>query len=265
MGLLEDILKNKRKEVEEQEKRLPFSVFYHLMRKHDRIDLSKVFPEGEINIIGEIKRMSPSSKGEIIPEKDYNPAEIAKIYDKYCCAVSVLTDKKYFGGDNADLVSVQNAIDKPVLRKDFILPEKLGEYQIRESRLLGANFILLIARILERKDIEYFIKLANDYGMKCIVEADSKKELRKAIDSGAEIIGVNNRNLDTLQCDLRRSIELYPLIPEDKIGGVESGIKGRDDIELLHYRGIYPNFILTGTGILTSENMEGKLRELKGV
>lgn len=264
MGLLEDILKNKKKEVKRDSRLFPLQMLDINIQKSNLPSLDLVFPAGKTNIIGEIKQKSPS--GFIFEERGYDDRaiEIGKIYAKHCSAISVLTDNKYFGGCGSHLSHIKENVNLPVLRKDFILPGRLGEYQIHESRFYGADFILLIARILERGDIENSIKLAKYYGMKCIVEVDSERGLGKAVDAGAEIIGINNRNLDTLECDLRRSIELAPLIPKDRYFGVESGIRNRADIDLLHDNGVFPNLLLVGTNILTSDDIESKLRELKG-
>jgi len=197
--------------------------------------------KGKNNIIAEIKRRSPS-EGKI---KDCNVVEIAKIYDKYANAISIVTDKEFFGGDIGDIKRVKQVTSLPVLRKDFIIDKK----QILESRYYGADAILLIASILTKEQIDEFIGLAKQYSMDCLVEVHTKEEIEKVLETKAKIIGINNRNLKTFKVDLNKTNELKKLIPTDKIVVSESGFS---DIEQI--KSVDTNAVLIGTSLMKSDN-----------
>jgi len=207
-------------------------------------------------IIAEVKRSSPS-KGRI--RDDFDPVQIASIYQEHGArAVSVLTDKQFFEGNGAYLAAIKKAIALPLLRKDFII----DAYQIYESRILGADALLLIAAILEPRQLQEYIELAEQLGLAPLVEVHDKEELAKALVAGAEIIGINNRDLQTFSTDLKRTLELAPIIPQGKIVVTESGITTRKDIELLMAAGI--NCFLIGEALMRADDIGEKLRELLG-
>ncbi|MCH1912389.1 indole-3-glycerol-phosphate synthase [Leptospira noguchii] len=179
----------------------------------------------KFSIIAECKRKSPSA-GELRP--DYRPAQIAKTYEELgASAISVLTDRNYFGGSLDDLKDVSSELKIPVLRKDFIL----DEIQIREARAFGASAILLIVRILTPEQIKFFLKSASSLGMDCLVEVHTSDEAKLALDCGAEIIGINTRDLDTLQIHQNLVEEVSDFLPPNIVKVGESGVKNRSDLD----------------------------------
>ena len=208
-------------------------------------------------IVAELKRCSPS-KG--ILREDFDPIKIASIYEKNgAAAVSVLTDKQFFGGDEKYLGDIKNNVSLPILRKDFII----DAYQVYETRSLGADALLLIACLLEEEQLREYIQLADSLGLSSVVEIHSRAELDKALAAGTYIIGINNRDLKTFSTDLRTSLYIAPDIPADKIVISESGIHTRRDIETLLKTGIHA--FLIGEALMSSDDIGKKLKELLGV
>jgi indole-3-glycerol phosphate synthase len=209
---------------------------------------------GRINLIAEIKFASPS-EGVILQEGD--PVAIARLYETAGAgAVSVLTDGRFFHGDIRHIPRVREAISLPVLRKDFIV----DPIQVEASMAVGADAILLIAGILTARRLKELLSLAREGGMACLTEVHSRDELNLAVDSGADIIGINNRNLATLTVDIKRSIELAPLIPEGVVCVSESGISSGDDVRRL--RQVRVHAILVGTALMAGNHMMAMTREL---
>ncbi len=205
-------------------------------------------------VIAEIKRRSPS-KGQIRAQVD--PDAIARIYEANgAVAISVLTDKEFFDGSVSDLVQVRRSVALPVLRKEFII----DPYQIYETRLIGADAILLIADILEQEILAGFIARAAFLGLDCLVEVHTREALERALAAGAGIIGINNRNLDTFEVDLKTSLELVKEIPTDRIVVSESAIRNRGDIEILLSAGIHA--FLIGETLMKSNDIGRTLQEL---
>jgi indole-3-glycerol phosphate synthase len=207
-------------------------------------------------IIAEVKRRSPS-RGLL--RADFDPVRIAQEYE-HCgaAAVSVLTDETFFGGCNADLAAVKSAVSLPVLRKEFII----DPYQVCETREIGADAILLIAAILTEGQLREYRELADSLGLVALVEIHDREELEKALSAGAEIVGINNRDLNTFATDLRTSMELSPLIPKDRIAVSESGIRTRGEIETLSKAGI--RAFLIGETLIAALEIGPKLKELLG-
>jgi indole-3-glycerol phosphate synthase len=207
-------------------------------------------------IIAEVKRSSPS-KGRI--RVDFDPVQIASIYQEHGAqAVSVLTDAQFFEGNGAYLTTIKKSISLPLLRKDFII----DPYQIYETRILGADALLLIVAILEQRQLQEYCELAEQLGLAALVEVHTKQELAKALAAGAEIIGINNRDLMTFSTDLKKTIELAPMIPKGKIVVAESGIETRKDIELLMGAGVH--CFLIGETLMRAKDIGKKLREFLG-
>ncbi|MBW2561845.1 MAG: indole-3-glycerol phosphate synthase TrpC [Deltaproteobacteria bacterium] len=205
-------------------------------------------------VIAEVKRSSPS-KGRI--REDFDPLAIASLYEENgAAAISVLTDEIFFEGKKAYLSEIQKRVSVPILRKDFII----DPYQICETRIIGADAVLLIAAILEGAALEDFIELAESLGLASLVEVHSQEELERALDAGAEIIGINNRNLKTFSTDLATSLELAPLVPEGRVVISESGIEGRGDIERLMEWGIHT--FLVGETLMRAPDIGAELRAL---
>ncbi len=205
-------------------------------------------------IIGEIKKSSPSA-GQIII--DYEPSEIAKIYEKAGIeAISILTEKNYFNGE-VDHISITKQNTRiPILRKDFII----DEYQIYESKVYQADVILLIVSILSDSQLRKFIDIAKDINLDIIIETHDEDEIKRAIKLNYPIIGINNRNLKNLKTDVNNSINLFANISKDYNVIAESGIKSRSDIEMYNDLGIF-NFLI-GESILKSNNYEIFIKKL---
>lgn len=210
----------------------------------------------DISIIGEVKKASPS-KGII--KEDFNPVSIAKeYYAAGAKAVSVLTEKDYFLGNNNYLVNVRQTIPIPVLRKDFIIEL----WQVYESRFLGADAILLIASILPDEALKKFLVVAKILGMECIVEVHTREEVERALHCGAGIIGINNRDLQTFEVNLKTTGELINYIPHDRVVISESGINTGKDIQYLREIGV--DGVLIGETFMRSSSITAKMDELCG-
>jgi indole-3-glycerol phosphate synthase len=207
-------------------------------------------------VIAEVKRSSPS-KGRI--REQFDPVQIASIYQAHGAqAVSILTDEQFFEGKGTYLTAIKKSIALPLLRKDFII----DAYQIYETRILGADALLLIVALLEQGQLQEYIQLAEQLGLAPLVEVHDKEELAKALAAGAEIIGINNRDLQTFTTDLKKTLELAPMIPQGKIVVTESGIATRKDIELLMAAGVH--CFLIGEALMRATDIGEKLRELLG-
>jgi len=212
--------------------------------------IEKAREDGRIPVIAEAKKTSPSA-GKV---SETEPKDAAKLMENGgACAISVLTDKN-FDGRICDLRQVKNSVSIPVLRKEFIV----DEFQIYESHGNGADAILLIAKLLKEKTRE-FVDIAHSLGMETLVEIHDEEDLEFAINSTSKIIGINNRDLKTMEVELGTTERLAPKIPADKIIVSESGILGREDLDRVLAAGAQAALI--GTGIMKSENIEEKLRE----
>jgi indole-3-glycerol phosphate synthase len=205
-------------------------------------------------IIAEIKKASPS-KGLLA--RNFDPARIAREYQQGgAAALSVLTDEKFFQGALADLAAARSVCGLPVLRKDFTLDEN----HVTEAAAGGADAILLIAAILETAEIRSLAVLAAGHGMAALVEVHDERDLAKAVDAGARIIGVNNRDLTTFEVTLETSLRLAPRIPVGVLMVSESGIRSARDIELL--RGAGYRAFLVGEHLMKSSDPAAALRAL---
>ena len=218
-------------------------------------DFKKAISSRPCNIIAEVKCASPS-RGRFLENYDY--LRIAQTFvQNGAAAVSVLTDEKYFCGHKDYLTQIKQKISLPVLRKDFIV----DPLQVYETRAIGADAALLIVCVLGEK-INEFIMLADSLGLAALVEVHTEEELAAALAAGAEIIGINNRNLDTFVTNINISRELRKLIPAEKIVVAESGINKRSDIELLMQAGI--KSFLIGEALITAPDTGEKLKEFIG-
>jgi len=213
--------------------------------------IEKANKAGIVPIIAEVKKKSPSI-GKI---REIEPIEAAVAMEKGgACALSVLTDKN-FEGKVCYLKQVKGGVKIPVLRKDFIV----DMFQLYESCGNGANAVLLIAALLKDKTTEYVDK-AHELGMEALVEVHDEEDLEYALSSGARLIGINNRDLKTLRVELCTTETIAPLIPKDRIIVAESGINNREDIRRL--KKVRVSAFLVGTSIMTSPDIEKKVREL---
>ena len=206
-------------------------------------------------IIAEIKQASPS-KG--VFTDDFQPASIAKLYEAGgAAALSILTDEEFFKGKLADLTAARSAVAVPVLRKDFTI----DEFHIVEAAAYGADAILLIAAILDVQQLGGFRELAARYGMAALVEVHDDYELDAALDSGADIVGVNNRNLHTFEVALDTSLRLAEKMPAAVVKIAESGIHSRADVKQLQAAGFHA--FLVGEHLMKSADPAAALRELR--
>ncbi len=255
--ILDRIVAAKREEVARLKKETPLARLQEAIKDLPPTrDFKQAISRRPCAIIAEVKRSSPS-KGRI--REQFDPVQIASIYEQHGAqAVSVLTDEQFFEGKGNYLTAIKKAIALPLLRKDFII----DAYQIYESRVLEADALLLIAAILDKGQLQEYIELAEQLGLASLVEVHTKAELDKALAAGAEIIGINNRDLQTFTTDLKRTLELAPLIPQGKTIVAESGITTRKDIELLMGAGI--NCFLIGETLMRAHDIGKKLRELLG-
>jgi indole-3-glycerol phosphate synthase len=211
---------------------------------------------GKVALITEVKKASPS-KGLI--RADFNPAEIAISYEQAGAAcISVLTDEKYFQGHDDYLKQVKASVKLPVLRKDFMV----DTYQIYESRAIGADCILLIAAALEDDLMHEMENIAHELGMDVLVEVHNAEELERALKLKTELIGVNNRNLKTLEVDINMTKKLAPLVPDNRIIICESGISTYDDI--VEMQKVKANTFLVGESLMRQEDISAAVKNLLG-
>jgi indole-3-glycerol phosphate synthase len=217
---------------------------------------SAISRQGRSNVIAECKRRSPS-RGVLAA--DYNPSAIARQYEAGgAAAISVLTEPTFFDGALEHLAAVRQAVDLPLLRKDFTI----DEYQLFEARASGADAVLLIVAALAQADLVRLQRRAWDLGLAALVEVHDDDELTRAIDGGARIIGVNNRNLRTLDVDVSASRRLGARIPAGVVGVSESGLTSRADLEALTGQG-YQAFLI-GERFMTAPDPARALRQLIG-
>jgi indole-3-glycerol phosphate synthase len=262
MSILDRIISQKKEDLENQKRVLPFTDLKERLK--DREYSYRSFREGIRrkkdqplpSLIAEIKKASPS-KGII--REDFNLLTIANTYEKKkVSAISVLTEEHFFMGKLSYLEEVKTAVTRPVLRKDFIFEQ----YQIVESKLNGADAVLLISASLEKAEIEDLLGLAHELFLDCLVEVHTLKELDRALYAGAEIVGINNRNLSTFEVNLNRTLEMLPDIPPHKVVVSESGISTYKDVEMLEQSGV--DAMLIGSAIMKSPDMGQKIDELLG-
>jgi len=216
----------------------------------------KALREEGVTFICEVKRASPS-RGIIAQDFPYR--EIAKEYEEAGAhAISVLTEPEYFKGSDVYLEEISGLVSIPVLRKDFII----DEYQIYEAKLMGADAVLLICALLDTCTINKYIKICDRLGISALVEAHTKEEVASAIEAGARVIGVNNRNLKTFEVDIRNCMALRDLVPGEIIYVAESGIKTPDDISALEKAGV--DAVLIGETLMKSSDKKAMLAYLRG-
>jgi len=254
--ILDDIVADKIPEVETRKRELPLEELKKRIREQSPpLDIASALKNNRIRLIAEVKKASPS-KGII--REDFNPVDIARTYSSNgAAAISVLTDEKYFMGSLDYLKDIRESLDTPtpLLRKDFIL----DEYQVYEARAAGADAILLIVSILETEKLTDLMTISHQLGMKCLVETHNAYECEIAVNSGAQIIGINNRDLRTFTVDIETTSKLRRLIPSDRIVVSESGIKNRFDIERLRSWNI--NAVLIGESLMASADIAAAMKE----
>jgi indole-3-glycerol phosphate synthase len=255
--ILDEIVAYTKKELEKKKEVFPLEELWKAAREQPApLDFGLALSGDGISMIAEVKKASPS-KGII--RADFHPVEIAHIYaDNGAAAISVLTEPEYFQGSLDYLRDIKDSLGSriPLLRKDFIF----DPYQIYQARAYGADALLLIAAVLSLKQFSELLSLSHELGMKCLVEVHNRFELETALNNGAEIIGINNRDLATFDVDIDTTQRLRPLIPEDRIVVSESGIKTRQDMEKLKDWGV--DAVLIGEVFMASADIAAAMKEL---
>jgi indole-3-glycerol phosphate synthase len=255
VSVLEDIVDGVRADLAERESVLPF----HALKKRaaeasPALDVMAALRESGIGVIAEVKRRSPA-KGVLAEIPD--PAALAKDYaDGGARVISVLTEPRRFGGSFADLDAVRGAVDIPVLCKDFVV----SPYQVHEARLYGADMVLLIVAALEQNALVALLDRVESLGMTALVEIHNAEEADRALEAGAQVIGVNARNLHNLEVDRDVFSRLAPGLPMDVFKIAESGVRGPGD--LMSYAGHGADAVLVGEGLVASGDPKGALVKL---
>src|SRR3990172_3723986 len=255
--ILDEIIRYKRKELEVRKADIPLkiitSAIWNLPLPLSFKDALLPSSDGRTRVIAEVKKASPS-KGVI--REDFNHLEIAETYQRNgASALSVLTDKNFFQGSIDYLSEIRHHVSIPLLRKDFVF----DEYKIFEARGYGADAVLLIAAVLDDKELNDFVELSLNLGISPLVEVHDELELEMTLKTGAELIGINNRNLQTFKTDLNTTIRLISNIPDDKIVISESGINTKEDISFLKDAGA--DAFLIGEALMRAADIGKKLRE----
>lgn len=256
--ILDKIVSNKRREIEQQRGLTPESFLEKQLAQAPPVrDFRAALDKpGEVRIIAEVKKASPSAG---VLRADFDPVSIARIYAEHgAAAISVLTDEHFFQGQLDYLARVRRAVAPPVLRKDFIL----DPYQILEARVEGADAVLLIAEILDDETLRSLLATTHRLGMQALVELYDAENVNRVVDSGAQIIGINNRNLRSFVTRLEHTMELAERIPKNRCLVSESGIKTRDDMRRLQQAGV--RAVLIGETFMRAPDIGAKLDELRG-
>ena len=224
--------------------------------KKPKITFREALMKEGMSYICEVKKASPS-KGIITDDFPY--LDIAMEYEAAgAAAISCLTEPFYFMGDDRYLAEISEAVDIPVLRKDFVV----SDYMIYEAKTLGASAVLLICSILTEEKLSEYIRLSQNLGMDALVEAHDEAEVKKAVNAGANIIGINNRDLRSFRVDMENSVKLRSLVPENIIFVSESGIRSNDDIRKLRHNNVDAGLI--GEILMRSSDKKAALKELSG-
>jgi indole-3-glycerol phosphate synthase len=256
VSVLESIVEHKRDEIQARRARLPLAeVRAAACSSPAPRDFVTALTAPGLGVVAEIKRRSPA-RGDLRPDLD--PTALGRSYETAgASAISVLTDEGYFSGSDDDLRAARAVVSLPVLRKDFTI----DPYQVYEARALGADAVLLVVRSLPASLLAELLSLADELGLAGLVEVHDEAELRSALQAGARLIGVNNRNLDTLAMDAEVSFRLRPLIPSGVVCIAESGISTPELAESL--AGAKYDAILVGEALVTAADPGELLRQLR--
>lgn len=258
--ILDDIILKTKQDLEIREKEFTLdwlgrSLAFNARQPRPIHEYLKSTDDEPYRIIAEVKKASPS-KGVI--REDFDPLAIAQAYERGGAnAISVLTEPHFFQGDLEYLAGIRRYVGTPLLRKDFIV----SKYQILEALVYGADFILLIAKALGQAELKELLNYSRHLGMEPLVEIHDKKDLTKAIFAGADIIGINHRNLETFEMDMELCHKLIPLIPNGKIIVAESGIYEHGQLEDMRKVGV--DAFLVGESFMRQDDVEGAIRKLK--
>ena len=222
----------------------------------DRRSFEEALRRPGLSVIAEVKRQSPS-RGLLRAE--LCAAAVARDYEAHGAAcLSVLTDRTFFGGSARDLIEARHSVALPVLRKDFLIDPS----QVRESAEMGADAVLLIARILDRARLTEMLAASTELRLDCLVEVHSEAELDDALETGARIIGVNSRDLDSFEVDLARGLRLRRRIPPDRLAVAESGIRNRNDVLTVDQAGF--DAMLVGEALVIADDPGARLSVMLG-
>lgn len=255
MSVLDSIIEGVREDL--AARRLPMGQLHEQLEQAPPVrDSLPVLLADEMSVIAEVKRSSPS-KGDLAVIPD--PAGLAAKYQEAGAAViSVLTEKRRFGGSLADLDAVRKAVELPILRKDFMV----DDYQFYEARAHGADIVLLIVAALSKNQLQDYFLLSQELGMRALIEVHTPLELESALDISSEIIGVNSRNLKTLDVDTRAFAELIPQIPTTIARVAESGISTREEVAYAQSHGA--SAILVGEALVRAGDPRVAINQLLG-
>lgn len=261
--ILDDLAAATRARIERKKAEVPFDEVRKKAVQLAKEEGTFTFPfetaiaKGDISFICEVKKASPS-KGIIAEEFPY--LDIARDYEKAGAdCISVLTETDYFKGDDRFLREINDNVAIPTIRKDFVI----DTYMIYEAKLLGASCVLLIAALLDTDMLREYKAVCDELGLSALVEAHDEAEIQRALDAGARMIGVNNRDLKTFTVDINNSTRLRSLVPEEILFVAESGISTAEDIQVLRQAGV--NGVLIGETLMRSGDKAGMLAQLKGV
>jgi indole-3-glycerol phosphate synthase len=258
-SILDEIVSAKRQELARQMELVPpAQLEQRIAAQQTPLDLAHALQGRGVQLMAEVKKASPT-RGLLCP--DFDPVRIAGIYaSNGAAAISVLTDPRFEGEPDHIVQIKQSGVSQraPVLRKDFIFEP----YQVYEARAIGADALLLIVAILTPEQLTELLELSRRLWMQCLVEVHDRSELQIALDAGAEIIGINNRDLRTFTTDLAVTERLVPLVPRGKVIVSESGISSRDHLRQLGEMGV--DAVLVGEALVTASNIAAKVRDLTG-
>lgn len=256
--MMEQLIAGAREGVETRRRELPQADLESQLsaRGEDR-PFNEALVRPGLSVIAEFKRRSPSA-GQIASEGTDLATQVAAYERGGAAALSVLTDELHFGGSLADLRAARAACGMPIIRKDFIV----DPYQLYEAAVNGADAVLLIVAALGDRDLRSLYQEARSIDLDCLVEVHDADEMERALEAGAEVIGINNRNLDDGTVDVATTYELMPDVPAGKTVVAESGISARRELEELDRVGV--DAVLIGTTLMSAADPEAKLRELTG-
>jgi indole-3-glycerol phosphate synthase len=255
MSVLEEIVAGARLDLAERERAVPLATVKEQASRQDpALDPMPAFRSSGVSIIAEVKRASPS-RGALASIDD--PAALAREYESGgAAAVSVVTERRRFGGSMDDLRAVRGQVRVPVLRKDFIT----SSYQLWEARAAGADMALLIVAALDQPALVSLIERAVSIGLTCLVEVHDEEEVERAVDADARLVGVNARDLHTLTVDRSTFTRLAPRIPDDVVRVAESGVRGPRDV--IEYARAGADVVLVGESLVTDADPRSTVAEL---
>jgi indole-3-glycerol phosphate synthase len=256
--MMDQLIAGAREGVEARRRDLPQAdLEARLAQPRDDRPFNEALVRPGLSLIAEFKRRSPSA-GALASDAIDVATQVAAYERGGAAALSVLTDEPHFGGSLGDLRAARAACDLPIIRKDFIV----DPYQLYEAAVNGADAVLLIAAALGDEDLRAFHQEARSIDLDCLVEVHDAEEMERALEAGAEVIGINNRNLDDMSVDIGTTYELMPDVPAGKTVVAESGISGREELEELDRVGV--DAVLIGGALMSAPDPEAKVRELTG-